>query len=263
MKKPDEFQWDSLQYTKTARLQESYGVQLLSKIPLQKNSVVLDAGCGAGNLTRKVAERIPNGYVVGIDLSDSMIQRCIADAERLGIPNVRFYVCGLNDLSCENEFDIIYSNSVLHWVRDVTDACKRIHTALRSGGRIGLQFPLLNINHPLVSLANDTILQLDLQKYYADWEFPWFVPKVEEFESMLRAAGFSDIALTQEKTSFEFDSCDTAYSFFKSVGLALYCDLLPSGKRTEFENVFYKNILEKSGPKALFSFQRLFAYARR
>lgn len=263
MKNLNEFQWNSFQYLKTAGMQETYGVQLLSKIPLKDNSIVLDAGCGAGNLTFKIAKRILNGHVTGIDLSDSMILKCKADAERLNIKNVSFYVCGLNDITYEKKFNIIYSNSVLHWIKNVTDACKRMYTALCPGGRIGLQFPLLNTSHPLVSLANDTIRQLNLQSYYTDWEFPWYVSDKEEFKNMLISAGFVNVMVIEESTQYEFDSYEIAYSFFRSVGLTLYYDALPDDKRKNFEKAFYANILKASEKKAKFTFHRLFAYAQR
>jgi len=263
MKKTDEFQWDSLQYAKTAGLQQTYGVRLLSSLPFKNNSIVLDAGCGAGNLTLELAKRIPDGHVIGIDLSDSMILKCKTDAECLGIKNVSFYVCGLSDLAYDKKFDIVYSNSVLHWIKDITDACKRMYAALCPGGKIGLQFPLLNTDHPLVSIADDTIRQLGLQRYYTGWDFPWYVPNNEEFKNVLVSSGFSDVAVTEETTHYKFDSYEMAFSFFRSVGLKLYSDALPDEKREVFENAYYANTQKTNNSKTGFAFQRLFAYAQR
>lgn len=263
MKEAEKFQWDSFQYAKTAGMQETYGVQLLHELPFKYNSVVLDAGCGAGNLAVELAKRIPDGRVVGIDLSDAMIIKCKTDTERLGLKNITFSVRGLNDLTYEREFDIIYSNSVLHWLSDIVDACKRMFEALCPGGKIGLQFPILNINHPLVFLANETIRQLNLQRYYTEWEFPWYVPSKEEFKNVLISVGFENVSVMEKLTQYEFDSCDTAYCFFKSVGLTLYCDALPDNKRKTFEDSFYANIPKISGGKTGLTFQRLFAYAQR
>ena len=60
----------------------------LALMDLQPSDCVLDMGCGSGWLSRRLAARVPNGSVVGIDVSDEMIHR--AQLASTGIPNVQF-----------------------------------------------------------------------------------------------------------------------------------------------------------------------------
>ncbi len=69
------FNWDSNKYTKISDLQEKVGNELIEKLNLKEDYRVLDAGCGIGNITFKVAEIVKNGHVLGIDSSSSMIKK--------------------------------------------------------------------------------------------------------------------------------------------------------------------------------------------
>ena len=74
----EKFKWSGQQYSMANGLQSHIGTQLLSGIPFTDDALVLDVGCGSGNLTFAIAEQVPNGRVVAIDLSESMIEKCVS-----------------------------------------------------------------------------------------------------------------------------------------------------------------------------------------
>src|SRR5260370_36046982 len=75
---------------------------------------ILDLGCGDGEHSGRLALRVPKGFVLGIDSSLSMISAALTCART----NLAFRLQDINQLDYEQEFDVIFSNSALHWVKE-------------------------------------------------------------------------------------------------------------------------------------------------
>ena len=123
-------EFDGKKYEKASAHQREWGGKLISELSLKGNERVLDLGCGDGANTSLMAEILPNGEVVGIDASKGMIDA----AEPKEKDNLRFILMDINAIEFENEFDVIYSNAALHWVKDHHCLLKNVQKALRTGG---------------------------------------------------------------------------------------------------------------------------------
>src|SRR5437879_12509269 len=66
-------EWNSAVYHRLSGPQLSWGKKVLSRLRLRGDETVLDAGCGTGRLTAELAEALPRGRAVGIDLSQNML----------------------------------------------------------------------------------------------------------------------------------------------------------------------------------------------
>ena len=73
--------WNASSYARTAAPVEAFGHRLLDRLELAGDETVLDAGCGTGGVTELLLARVPEGRVIGVDGSPSMIERA---RERLG-----------------------------------------------------------------------------------------------------------------------------------------------------------------------------------
>jgi arsenite methyltransferase len=78
--------------------------------------VCVDLGSGRGTDVIRLAEKVGDrGFVYGIDLSDGMIRKAIATAERLGIKNVKFIQSPLEKLSLgDKAADLVISNCTIN-----------------------------------------------------------------------------------------------------------------------------------------------------
>lgn len=256
----EKFKWDGVQYSNASSLQSSIGELLMSSINFSHDDRVLDAGCGVGNITFKIAELVSDGYIKGIDLSQSMIDKCNETLNNSHIGNIEFQVMGLNEIPWKQEFNIIYSNSVLHWINDIKDVVERFYMALRKEGKVALQFPLLNDRHPLIVYADRTIRRLNLQSYYNDWVFPWYVPTSYSLEKVLADAGFHHVSVKVVRNPFSFKSVDKVYKHFLSVGLKLYVEVLPEELKKEFIDVVLQELRNDFCGEVTLYYERLFAY---
>lgn len=99
-------------------------------------SRVLDVGCGPGTALRRVARLVPDGEVVGVDLSLEMLTVAHERARSAGIANVALYQADVTRLpaSFEGSFDLAYSCLVHHHLPDQAGAVRSIARSLRPGG---------------------------------------------------------------------------------------------------------------------------------
>ena len=109
---------------------------------LKPGMAVLDVGCGSGAITRGIAEAVtPGGTVVGIDLSDHLIARAIA--EHSDQENLRFASADVMNLGYRDHFDVVTSARVLQWLFDPLGALESMLGAVKRGGQI----VVLDYNH--------------------------------------------------------------------------------------------------------------------
>src|SRR6185369_3066546 len=71
---PETRSWDGAAYDRLSTPMERLGREVLDRLELRGDEVVVDAGCGSGRLTALLIERVPDGRVIGIDASASMIE---------------------------------------------------------------------------------------------------------------------------------------------------------------------------------------------
>lgn len=126
-------EWNASLYEKHHGFVAEYGKGLLEFVTPDPRQAILDLGCGTGTLTHELAGRA--GRVVGIDASPEMV----ATARR-SFPNIEFLVADALELPFENQFEVVFSNAVLHWLRDHERLLKNIRRALKPGGRLVCEF---------------------------------------------------------------------------------------------------------------------------
>ncbi len=258
------FNWNGNTYSAANGIQRSVGARLIESAGIYPDMKILDAGCGSGELTLILAEMAPDGHVTAVDLSASMTEKAEKAASDAGVNNCTFLVGSINDLAFDNEFDLVFSNSVLHWVTEISDGVSRFYRALVPGGLLAVQFPLLSPQHPMIRYANRAIRELGLEKYYGGRPFPWYVPESgEQFAGVLEKAGFTDISSRSESSVFTFPAADSVYKHFDSVGLGLFASLLPENKKSALTQRVSKDLKEDFPGEAALRYERIFASARK
>src|SRR5271167_1690890 len=131
-------QWDGASYDCISGPMEALGREVLSRLELRGDETVLDAGCGSGRVTEALLERLPRGRVIAIDVSASMLA---AARERLGRGSAGLEIrqADLLELELDAPVDVILSTATFHWIADHEALFRRLHGALRPGGRLVAQ----------------------------------------------------------------------------------------------------------------------------
>lgn len=128
--------WDGASYAANTGHHRAQDAAFLADTPLRPADRVLDLGCGAGDFTRVLADRVPDGVVLGVDPQPSMLEQARAVAG----PNQRFAAGTAQALGAavagEAPFDVVSSRATLHWVpaTDVPGVYRQVFAVLRPGG---------------------------------------------------------------------------------------------------------------------------------
>ncbi len=133
------FRWNAEDYAQHSRPQQKWARELIGKLRLRGPESVLDIGCGDGKVTAEIAYLVPDGRVVGIDNSPAMIALAAERYPRHRHPNLLFRRMDAAALTFSGQFDVVFSNAALHWIRDHRPVLAGILQALKPGGRIVLQ----------------------------------------------------------------------------------------------------------------------------
>jgi trans-aconitate methyltransferase len=172
--------WNASQYAANAAFVPALGQAVFDLLNPQAGERILDLGCGDGVLTEKLAAT--GAEVVGVDSSPDMVRA----ARQRGL-DARVMVA--TKLTFDSEFDAVFSNAVLHWIKDDPDAAvSSAYRALRSPGRFVGEMG----GHGCVAAVN-LALMLGLEKRgvkNAAGICPWYFPTVDDYTERLERAGF-------------------------------------------------------------------------
>ncbi len=154
--------------------------QMLDLMGLEPADNVLDVGCGAGWLSRLIAARLPEGRVVGMDVSDEMVHRARRAHAELG--HALFVVGGVDEIPWEGNFfnRAVSVESAYYWP-DPTRGLREIFRVLREGGSAWV----------LINYYRDNP---HCHQWGHVFALPTHLLAAEEWAALFREAGFADVA---------------------------------------------------------------------
>src|SRR5262249_786563 len=123
---------------------------LLALVRPRPEMKVVDLGCGTGELTRHLHEKLGAVSTLGIDSSPTMLERAAAFAGR----GLTFQQAEVESFPWEARYHFVFSNATLPWVSDNPTILSRASAALMPGGQIAVQVPA-NDDHPSHVVAGE------------------------------------------------------------------------------------------------------------
>ena len=141
--------------------------KLLKKTGLNKNSKVLEIGCGVGNLTSLIAKVVTSGKIVSTDISPESVK----DAEKLNKSshNIEFIVSDMSDFTSKHIFDIVIMADVLEHIpiENHLELFKNIRKHISSDGIVAINIPS-PLHIEWIRKFNPEHLQIIDQSLYTD-----------------------------------------------------------------------------------------------
>jgi len=178
MKTKETNTWNANKYTKHADFVSVLGLPVVELLNPKAEEHILDLGCGDGTLAVEIEKY--GSKVIAVDLSIDMVEK----AKEKGLDA---YVMNVTDLPYVGVFDAVFSNAVLHWVKERELAVKNIHQVLKPNGRFVAEFGGYgNIEH--IVQAMNIVFGRHLE--YGKLDNPWHFPTVEEYTALLEVQGF-------------------------------------------------------------------------
>lgn len=170
--------WNAEGYAKHARFVADLGVPVLELLAPQRGERILDLGCGDGVLTKQLVER--GCTVVGVDASPELV---IA-ARDLGL-DVR--VGDGEALTFVEEFDAVFSNAALHWMKRPESVIDGVFRALRPRGRFVAECGGAGCVDTIVHALDAALERRGIDAHAVS---PWCFPSAERYAEVLEARGF-------------------------------------------------------------------------
>ncbi|MBA3035449.1 MAG: methyltransferase domain-containing protein [Desulfobacterium sp.] len=194
------YEFDGKKYEKASAHQKEWGAKLIAELALKGNERVLDLGCGDGTNTALIAKLLPNGGVVGIDASTGMINVARPKEQ----PNLRFILMDINAMEFKDEFDVIFSNATLHWVKYHQHLLKNIFMALKKGGLLRFNFAADGNCQHFFKVIRKAIKLKEFADYFKDFIWPWYMPSVEEYKDLTANSKLQDVKVWGENADRYF-----------------------------------------------------------
>lgn len=163
--------WDAATYDQVADPQEEWGREVLERLELRGDETVLDAGCGSGRLAKLLIERLPEGKVIAVDASPSMVDK-VREVLR---PQDEALLANLTDLELDDPVDAVYSNATFHWILDHDRLFRQLYGVTKPGGRLeaqcGGQDNVAEFERAIESLSGDERFAQYLRATLPPWKF--------------------------------------------------------------------------------------------
>jgi trans-aconitate methyltransferase len=218
MKKID-FAGVASRYEKDSVVQGAAARELLGLLDIKETDDVLDLGCGVGHITRKIRE-VTRGRVVGVDPSSGMIDQA---KKNLGGLDIRFEIRSAEEITYQEDFDVIFCNSAFQWFKKPSLAIKNCYNTLRKHGRIGIQAPAKKRYGSTFTEAIGKVKKDPRTRdVFAGFKSPWFfLETAEEYSAFFRKEGFS-VSFSEIKNMETKHSPEEVFNIFSSGAAAGY-----------------------------------------
>ena len=238
------YKWDAQEYEKHSQGQQKWARELIEKISLKGTENVLDLGCGDGKVTAEISKLVRKGSIIGIDNSAAMI-KLATDRHSVAIyPNLSFKEMDAGNLKFDDRFDLIFSNAVLHWVKDQKPVIKGMFKSLKHGGRVLLQMGGKGNAAEIVEVLSELQTEKKWHTYFNGFDFPFYFPGTNEYEALLLDCGFTlnRIELIPKKMDH---AGITALKGWICTTWLPYTERVPEEKRERFIDIVSKKYIER------------------
>ncbi|RUR12460.1 trans-aconitate 2-methyltransferase [Legionella sp. km772] len=180
-------EWPAAEYAIGSYIQATIAERYLNRLTIKTTDKVLDVGCGDGNFSKRILDRLPYGTLLGIDASENMLQ--LAEEVKKAYPNFSTQQANVTSMNFQGQFDYLVSFWCLQWSQDIHQAYSHIFHALKKGGKFLTLFPL----------GDDPYIQ----SYYAVRESQQF-PVLNNFTAPVDYSKFAN--LEEQLASIPFHS---------------------------------------------------------
>jgi len=235
-------EFDGKKYEKASAHQKEWGTRLIAELNLEGTDRILDLGCGDGTLSAQIADLVPDGEVVGIDASRGMIEEAQSKVRK----NLRFFLMDINELNYIEQFDVIFSNATLQWIKDHKRLLGNVGRALVKGGRLRFNFAGEGNCSHFFSVIRGAMPAEEFTVYFAGFDWPWYMPSVEEYSALMDAAGMDNGRVWGENADRYFADAAEMIKWIDQPSLVPFLAHLPETEKPRLREYVVKRMIEET-----------------
>jgi len=236
-------EFDGDKYKRASEHQKSWGKKLIFELEFKGNESILDLGCGDGVLTAELAKFVSDGFVLGIDSSESMIET--ARKDNAGA-NVKFELLEINAIDFESEFDLVFSNATLHWVKDHRKLLRNVYKALKNRGAARFQFAGDGNCSNLIRILREVMSAKKYAPYFRKLDWPWYMPTVDEYRALLDEIAFTEKKVWSENADTYFVNAEAMTKWIDQPSLVPFLGCVAEKDRQRFRDTVVGRMIEET-----------------
>ncbi len=202
-------------YVHNSELQRRWAFSFLAPYlkEMPRDATLLDIGCGEGKITADIAKFIPQGSIVGIDLSTAMLEWARRQYHPLEYPNLSFREGSFLEPGVTGLFDVILSCTAFHHCTEQKRALQQMAKLLKPTGKLLLLTP--STNNKAWSQSRRIVQSKPEWAPYWDKYMPRKFLTVEQYEELLKEAGFRPVKIENIHTMDPFVDVEELLDWFE------------------------------------------------
>jgi trans-aconitate methyltransferase len=172
----------------------------------------------------------------------------------------------INNLSFSGEFDVAFSNATLHWVKDHERLYKNVGRALRPGGRVRFNFGAQGNCFHFQRVIRETISRAEFSAYFTDFEWPWYMPAVDEYAAFVESSGLSNVRVWGENADWFFADADAMIRWIDQPSIVPFLAKVREEHKRRFRDYVARRMLDEtqqSDGRCFETFRRINVSARK
>jgi trans-aconitate 2-methyltransferase len=252
--------WNPSQYERFQNERNQPFFDLLDLVQPKPDMKVIDLGCGTGELTLGLHQKLAARETLGIDSSSTMLERALAFAA----PGLTFRQAEIESLAWGEGYDLVFSNAALHWVPDNPAVLAHIAAVLGPRGQIAVQVPA-NDDHPSHRVAGEVGLEEPFRSALGGFERKSNILAPERYAALLDELGFDRQHVRLQVYVHHLPSRDDVIEWVKGTTLLAYQKRMPDELYARFLSRFRERLFEEL-PDArpfFYSFKRILFWGQR
>eukprot|EP01124_Arcella_intermedia_P027320 TRINITY_DN5319_c0_g1_i1.p1 TRINITY_DN5319_c0_g1~~TRINITY_DN5319_c0_g1_i1.p1 ORF type:complete len:277 (+),score=79.80 TRINITY_DN5319_c0_g1_i1:72-902(+) len=253
--------WNPQLYNQFLKERQQPFVDLLNLVTRRPKLQIVDLGCGPGETDLLIQSEFPDSTILGLDSSPAMIK---AAKKYQKSPHLVFEEQNITDFVKDpRSFDVILSNSALHWIPDHPTLIPTLLQRLNPGGQFLFQVPT-NHHQEFYVLMREIAQSPPFQEPLKGWTLRWPVLEIDEYAKMFYGLHLTDIVVFEKVYPHVLSDVDAVVSWIQGTGIQAYTSRLPEHLKKEFIEELKKRAaaIHPTGP-IFFPFRRLFASAKK
>jgi len=250
--------WDPNQYHKFQAERSAPFFDLLSLIEVRPNLKVVDLGCGTGELTRQLADSLPDSDVTGLDSSEQMLEKAVS--RFASSPNLRFEQGDQSQLA--GEWDLILSNAALHWSENHAELIPYLYQRLKARGQIAVQVPS-NHNHISHQIYRETAGEEPFKSILRGFQRYAPVLSIDDYARLFFDCGAENIVVFERVYAHVLEDADAVVEWISGTALVPYFERLGEHKEEFIEVIRRKMRATMPESPVFYPFRRTLFSARK